>query len=163
MSIATARGLRAAGRHEEARRLLISLIDGNPADAELQYETACVHDFLGMESEAVLYYVAALSGTLGDQSRRRAYTQLGSTYRTLGRYREAEDTLTSGLRLYPQAAEMKVFLAMTLHNLGKSKAAIETLLVVLTQTTADPDIRAYGRAIDFYAADIERAWPAGDA
>jgi thioredoxin-like negative regulator of GroEL len=54
---------------------------------------------------------------------------------------------------------MKVFLAMTLHNLGQSKAAVECLLTVLAKTSSDNDIQAYRRAILFYAEDIERIWP----
>ena len=57
------------------------------------------------------------------------------------------------------AAELQTFLAMTLHNLGRSKEAVELLLAVLARTSADPEVQAYREAILFYARDIERAWP----
>ena len=76
---------------------------------------------------------------------------MGSTYRVLGRYTEAEATLCLDLERFPQANEMKVFLAMTLHNLGQSKAAFEYLLTVLAETSSDRDIQAYRPPIVFYA------------
>lgn len=158
-----ARDLRASGRHEEARTLLAALAVAAPHDAELQYETACVHDFLGLESQAIPYYLAALAGELPDHLRRSAYTGLGSTYRTLGRYADAEQVLQEGLRRYPTAAEIRVFMAMVQHNLGRSKVAVESLLGLLAQTSNDPEIRAYATAIEFYAQDVERVWPADAA
>jgi tetratricopeptide (TPR) repeat protein len=159
MNLTAARELRVNGKHAEARDLLVALVIQNPNDAELQYETACVHDFLGEEASAIAYYRAALLGRLSLEHLRGAYLGLGSTYRTLGQYTEAQATLRQGLERFPEANEMKVFLAMTLYNLGQSKAAIECLLTVLAQTSSDNDIQAYRRAILFYAEDIERIWP----
>jgi tetratricopeptide (TPR) repeat protein len=159
MSLARARQLRANDRHAEAKGLLVALVAQNPDDAELQYEAACVHDFLGEEASAIAYYRAALLGPLSEENLRGAYLGLGSTYRALGRYAEAEATLRLGLERFPHANEMKVFLAMTLHNLGQSKAAVECLLTVLAETSSDRDIQAYRTAIDSYAQDIERIWP----
>ena len=161
MNLTTARALRANGKHAEARDLLVALVIQNPNDAELQYETACVHDFLGDEASAIAYYRAALLGRLSLEHLRGAYLGLGSTYRTLGQYTEAQVTLRQGLERFPEANEMKVFLAMTLYNLGQSRAAVECLLTVLAQTSSDNDIQAYRRAILFYAEDIERIWPPG--
>lgn len=161
MDLETARALRAAGRHDEARAVLVPLAHAAPDDAQLQYETACVHDFLGLEAQAVPYYTAALAGALPAAARRSAFTGLGSTYRTLGRYEEARRTLEAGLAEFPQAHEMRVFLAMVQHNLGRSRHAVESLLQLLARTSADEEIRAYAAAIEFYAQDVERVWPAG--
>ena len=158
MNLAAAKELRANGKHAEAKDLLVALVAQNPNDAELQYETACVHDILGEEASAVAYYRAALLGRLSLEHLRGAYLGLGSTYRTLGQYADAQATLRQGLERFPEANEMKVFLAMTLHNLGQSKAAVECLLTVLAKTSSDNDIQAYRRAILFYAEDIERIW-----
>lgn len=159
MTLVVARSLREGGKHEEARQLLVSLATTNPQDAELQYETACVHDFLGYETQAVPYYIAALRGCLSRERLRRAYLGLGSTYRTLGRYDEAHSTLSAGLKEFPEANEMKLFLAIVEYNLGKSKAAVESLLDLLVQTTSDDEIRRYAKAIEFYAKNVDRAWP----
>jgi len=150
--------LRRAGKHEEACALAVSLAAQSPGDAELQYQTACVHDFLGREAQAVPFYLAALSGKLSGEHLRSAYLGLGSTYRALGQYPEAERTLREGLVRFPDAAELKTFLAMDLHNLGQSKQAVELLLTVLAQSSSDSHIQGYREAILFYAQDIERSW-----
>ncbi len=98
---------------------------------------------------------------LEPDARRGAFTGLGSTNRTLGRFAEARDTLEQGLAEFPDANEMRVFLAMADHNLGQSRKAVETLLSLLAQTTNDPAIAAYRRAIEFYAQDVDRIWPSG--
>jgi tetratricopeptide (TPR) repeat protein len=151
--------LRRAGRHEEACALAVSLAAQFPRDAELQYQAACAHDFVGREAQAVPFYLTALAGDLSAEHRRSAYLGLGSTYRALGRYPEAERTLREGLAQFPDAAELKAFLAMALHNLGQSKQAVELLLTVLAQSSADPQVQSYREAILFYAQDLERSWP----
>ena len=161
MTLAHARQLIAARDYAQAREVLLPLAAAAPHDAEIQYETACVHDSLGFEAEAVPFYRAALAGKLAPDARRGAFTGLGSTYRTLGRFAEARDTLEQGLAEFPDANEMRVFLAMADHNLGQSRKAVETLLSLLAQTTNDPAIAAYRRAIEFYAQDVDRTWPSG--
>lgn len=118
-----------------------------------------MHDFLGREAQAVPYYLAALAGHLTHEQQRSAYLGLGSTYRALGQYAAAERTLAEGLTRFPDAAELKTFLAMVLHNLGRSKQAVELLLAVLAQSSADAYVQDYREAILFYAQDIERSWP----
>ena len=159
MNTKTIRALRLEGKHEQARLLAIELAASSPEDAEIQYEAACIHDYLGLESQAVPFYQAALSGTLSQEHVRSAILGLGSTYRTLGRYDEAKATLLDGVARFPSAREMKVFLAMVLHNLGESKVAIESLLLLIAETSNDPNILEYKGAIEFYAKDIERSWP----
>jgi len=151
--------LRRAGKHEEACALAVALVAQSPEDTELQYQAACVHDFLGREASAVPFYLAAISGGLSAEHLRSAYLGLGSTYRALGQYAQAEHTLREGLVQFPDAAELKAFLAMALHNLGKSKQAIELLLTVLAQSSNEVHIQGLREAILFYAQDIERSWP----
>jgi tetratricopeptide (TPR) repeat protein len=150
--------LRASGQHEKAFALVRDLVTANPNDASLQYEAACLNDFLGHEHDAVPYYVAALAGKLSTPDRLGAFLGLGSTFRTIGQYQRAEEILLQGLAEFPEAMELKVFLAMSQHNLGKSKTAIETLLLLLAKTSNDPAIQMYRRAIELYSQDIERIW-----
>jgi tetratricopeptide (TPR) repeat protein len=154
----TVRILRREGKHDEARLLAAELAASSPQDAELQYEAASVHDYLGREAEAIPFYTAAIAGDLKPEARRGAYLGLGSTYRTLGMYSEAKTSLVEGLGRFPDANELKVFLAMVLYNLGESKQAIESLLFILVETTIDVNIQGYRRAIELYAQDIERSW-----
>lgn len=67
-------------------------------------------------------------------------------------------TLQTGLVDFPEARELKVFLSMVEYNMGRPKAAIEALLVLLAETSADEGIRTYRGAISFYAQDIDRSW-----
>ena len=159
MNAPTIQALRREGKHQEALESSMAIASENPQDAEIQFEAACVHDYLGREAEAVPFYVAALAGTLPPGKRQQALVGLGSTYRTLGRFLEATETLTTAVREFPSAQEAKVFLAMALHNTGGSKAAVELLLKILAETSEDAGVKSYRRAIAYYAQDIERTWP----
>ena len=52
--------LRSTGRAEEARSILLDLVATYPDDAEINYQTAWVHDMLGREREAIPFYVQAI-------------------------------------------------------------------------------------------------------
>lgn len=150
--------LRAKDRHEEACQLLVQLAAEFPTNPVVQYKTACVYDFLGREREAIPYYHAAIENDLPETDLRGAYLGLGSTYRTLGQYAESKKILLEGLSRFPNANEMKVFLAMTLYNLGENHEAVSSLLKLVTETSSDEKIRDYERAILFYADDLNKKW-----
>ena len=150
--------LRAKDRHEEARDLLVPLASEYPTNPIVQYKTACVYDFLGLEREAVPYYHAAIENDLPDAELRAAYLGLGSTYRILGQYAESKQILLEGLKVFPEAQEMKTFLAMTLYNLGEQHEAVSSLLKIIMDTTSNADIKNYERAIRFYANDLDKKW-----
>ena len=150
--------LRAKDRHEEARELLVQLAAEFHTNPVVQYKTACVYDFLGREREAIPYYHSAIENDLPDPDLRGAYLGLGSTYRTLGQYAESKKILLEGLSRFPNANEMKVFLAMTLYNLGENHEAVSSLLKLVTKTSSDEKIRDYERAILFYADDLNKKW-----
>ncbi len=89
---------------------------------------------------------------------RSAYLGLGSTYRALGQYAEAEQTLLEGLERFPEANEIKTFLAMARYNMGEYCDAVSLLLELIVETTSDPDIKGYERAIRLYAQDLDQRW-----
>lgn len=150
--------LRARDRHEEARDLLVQLAAEYPENPVVQYKTACVFDYIGRERDAVPYYITAIEYDLPGRDLRSAYLGLGSTYRTLGQYAESKKILLEGLNRFPEADEMKVFLAMTLYNLGEHHEAVSSLVKLITETTTDENILNYGRAILFYADDMNKKW-----
>jgi tetratricopeptide (TPR) repeat protein len=150
---------REAGEHERARELVLRLVERAPDDVHVAYQAAWVHDLLGLEQDAVPHYVRALARAgLSPRDRRDALLGLGSTYRTLGRYQEAVATLEQGVAEFPDHRPLRVFLAMAHHNAGRSKQAVESLLTLLVETTSDPDIAGYQRAIALYAEDLDRTW-----
>jgi tetratricopeptide (TPR) repeat protein len=153
MSLSSRRALRQQGK---PRVLAAQLAAECPADALVQYEAACVHDCLGREREAVPYYLRAIASGLPQAELRGAYLGLGSTYRVLGRFDESLQVLDEGRGQFPAAREFEVFRAMTLHNLGRGNQAVEILLQVIAETSSDPDIQEFSRAIALYAEDIER-------
>ena len=53
---------------------------------------------------------------------------------------------------------MKVFRALTLHNLGKSESAIEQILIQLLDTTEDISIKSYEKALRFYSDKLTETW-----
>jgi tetratricopeptide (TPR) repeat protein len=150
--------LREAGQVEKAKRLLLALHSESPHDPVVALHCAWAHDKLGLETEAVPYYEAAIRHGLEGEDLRHALLGLGSTYRALGRYDEALTTLTKGVEKFPQDRGMQVFQAMALYNTGRPKDACELLLEIISDTTADDRIRAYKSAIDTYAADLDRTW-----
>ena len=150
--------LRAKDQHEEARELLVQLAAEYPSNPVVQYKAACVYDFLGREREAVPHYIAAIENELPGNDLRAAYLGLGSTYRTLGQYADAKKILLEGLNRFPEASEMKIFLAMALYNLGEHHEAVSSLVKLVAETTTDENVWNYQRAILFYADDMDRKW-----
>lgn len=158
MSTEQIRALREQGQHEEARLLALELVAAGPADPDLLYEAARVHDFLGFESAAIPFYVQAIASGLSGEALRGAYLGLGSTYRALGRYDDALATFDAGRAAFPDAAELTVFRAMTLYNLGRAKEALADVLRVLAASPGDDGVAKYARAIAFYADDLDRTF-----
>ena len=157
--LARAVSLRESGALDEARDLLLHLSSLAPDDARVAYQTAWVHDLLGLERDAVPFDVRALDGSqLSAVERRGALLGLGSTYRTLGRYTEAVDVLSRGVTEFPDDRALAVFLAMARYNTGDAKTAVAGLLTLLAETSSDPEIQGYRRAITLYAEDLDRVW-----
>ncbi|MDG9704131.1 tetratricopeptide repeat protein [Streptomyces sp. DH37] len=141
---------------DETRRHLLLLAARFPDDADVAYRTACLHDRLGLEAEAVPFYERCLTGTgLSDEDRRGALLGLGSTYRVLGRYARAVETLRRGVAEYPDDGGLRTFLAMALYNTGEHHEAMRILLGLLAATSQDPSVQRYRRAVGLYAEDLD--------
>jgi tetratricopeptide (TPR) repeat protein len=143
---------------EEARTLLLELVAAYPDDAEITYQTAVVHDNLGLSREAIPFYLRALTQGLSGSDLERALMGLGSTYRALGEYKQAEETLRRGVKEFPHNRAIQVFLAMTLYNLQKYKEAMELVLTNLMETTSDEKLQYFKRGISHYALHLDETW-----
>ncbi|MFJ8075354.1 tetratricopeptide repeat protein [Streptomyces sp. NPDC096176] len=160
--LAEAIRLRQQGNPEEARRRLLDLAAEHPGDAEVAYQTAWIHDVLGLEAEAVPFYEGSLRGTeLAEEDRRGALLGLGSPYRILGRCAEAVTTLRQGAAEFPDDGALQTFLAMALFNTNQHHEAMQILLKLLATTSDDPYVRQYRRAIETYAQDLDDTVRAG--
>ena len=116
------------------------------------------HDRAGREREAIAAYREALSGDLNDCQYASALHGLGSTYRAIGAYEDAEATLRDGMQRFPNDPTFAPFLAMTLYNKGHGREAVSLLLELLLDTTNDERLLAFERAIRTYARDLDRTW-----
>jgi predicted Zn-dependent protease len=154
--LARAVRLREGGEPAAARELLLSMRAEFPEDPLIAYQTAWAHDVLDLEEEAVPHYRAAIAGGLPEEQMRDAILGLGSTLRVLGRDGEAAEVFADGLRRFPGYRPLRVFRAMLRYNTGDSREAVADLLRVLVESTEDPEIRQYGRAISAYAEDLDR-------
>lgn len=158
MTLETARQLRRLGQHEEARQCLLTLLNATPDDPGLNYEAACAHDYLGLEREAVPFYERAIANGLAGEALQGALLGLGSTYRALGDYQQAIATLRRGLERFPDHREFSTFLALAYYNVGEYNDAVRTLLLTLLDTTQDPNLVRYDRALRFYADHLDETW-----
>ncbi|GCE47435.1 tetratricopeptide repeat protein [Thermosporothrix hazakensis] len=149
-----------AGKLEEAREQLLQLVTANPKHPQTLYYTASVHDSLGLEHEAEPYYRAALDNGLTGSERAEAFLGLGSTYRALGEYQQAVETLQQGVQEFPQQRALQVFLAMALYNVQRHAEAMELVLRIIAETSSNEDIQTYRRAILFYAPQLNQVWEA---
>ncbi|MEU0298060.1 tetratricopeptide repeat protein [Streptomyces sp. NPDC006175] len=155
--LAEAVRLREEGHPEQARERLLSLTASFPDAADVAYQTAWAHDVLGLEAEAVPYYERSLQGDgLTDEERRGALLGLGSTYRVLGRFGQAVETLRRGVAEFPDDGALKTFLSMALFNTGEHHEAMQLLLCLLAATSESPGVQRYRPAIEHYAADLTR-------
>ncbi len=149
---------REAGRLDEARAILADLHSAHPDDATVNLQCAWIHDKLGLEAEAVPYYERAIEVGLEGDDLKDAFLGLGSTYRALGRYRDAVRILDRGVEEFPADPAMRVFRAMAWYNVGRAKQACESLLSVMATTEQPEQIARYRGAISEYARDLDRTW-----
>ena len=140
---------------EEARTLLLELVAAYPDDAEINFQAAVVHDNLGLEREAIPFYVRALDQGLSGPNLERCLLGLGSTYRVLGEYQKAEETLRLGVREFPDNRALQVLLAITLYNTQQYKEAMELVLVNLLETTSDEKLQYFKRGLLHYALHLD--------
>jgi tetratricopeptide (TPR) repeat protein len=128
------------------QKLITQLPDDDP---DALYEWASVHDYLGMEAEAIPLYRRALDhGLIGDR-RPQAVIQLASSLRNIGDPQAA----IALLRAHPEdqitGDAAQAFLALALHDAGYGDEALQIALVALART-----LPLYQRAIDNYAQEL---------
>ncbi len=147
-------GARAYGQSEEIFPRLQKLEAKHPNVAEINYQLAWTCDVLGRAAEALPYYEKAVALGLPPNELSGALIGLGSTLRSLGQLDRSAEVLRSGQTQFPDNPEFAVFLALTLHASGKHADALRLALNTLCDTTDDPGLTAYQRAIRHAAAKL---------
>lgn len=140
---------------KEARSLLLELAAAYPDDAEILFQTGVAHDNSGLGAQAVPYYVRALELGLSGPDLERCLLGLGSTYRYLGYYQQAEETLRRGVMEFPQNRAIQVLHAMSLYNTQSYKEAMEIVLTHLLETTNDEKLQYFKRGLMYYATHLD--------
>ena len=148
-------GARHGGQVAHVLGLLQKLDARFPNVPEIAYQLAWTCDVLGREAEAIPHYERAIALGLAPNELAGALLGLGSTLRHTGQLARSAEVLHSGRAQFPDNREFDVFLALTLHALGQHGEATKLLLLALADTSEDPGITAYQRAIRFQANRLE--------
>ena len=142
----------------ESNELLVELAQLHPQNAYINYQCAWSFDILGEETKAVPYYEKAIQGDLEESDLENAYLGLGSTFRTIGEYEKSKVVLEEGIKRFPGNQALQVFYAMTMYNLNEHQESMKILLNGIANTTSDPNVQKYSRAIKFYADKLDQTW-----
>lgn len=156
--LAEAIQLRKNNHPDAALIILKDLLKSHGDDPNVNYQMAWTCDFMGKESEAAPYYEKAIASGLSGIDRQGAMLGLGSTYRCLGEYEKSLRVLNQAIVEFPEDRSFKVFRALTLYNLGKAEDSVGELLVQLLDTTSDPSIKSYEKALRFYSDKLNETW-----
>ena len=147
-------GARHGGQVKQVLQRLQELDRRFPNVAEINYQLAWTCDVLGRENDALPYYQKAVALGLPENELSGALLGLGSTLRNLGQPERSAEVLRSGRAQFPDNREFDVFLALTLHELGRHGEALQLVLEALCDTTEDPGLTAYQRALRHYAGKL---------
>jgi tetratricopeptide (TPR) repeat protein len=147
-------GARAHGQFNQLLPRLQDLDARHPNVGEIAYQLAWTCDTLGRHEQALAYYEKAVALGLSPNELSNALIGLGSTLRALGQHERSAEVLRSGKLQFPDNREFDVFLALTLHVSGQHAEALQLALETLCDTTEDPGLTAYARAIRHAAAKL---------
>lgn len=123
--------------------------DGDP---DALYEWASAHDFLGREAEAIPLYREALAAGLSGERRPQAIIQLASSLRNVGDPAAAIDLLEEHAPHAVTGSASQAFLALALHDAGRTDEALRIALRALA-----PTLPLYSRAVAAYADELVTA------
>lgn len=146
---------RHGGRVDHVLDLLRKLDARFPNVAEIHFQLAWTLEAHGRLAEALPHYDKAVALGLAPNEHSGALIGLASTLRGLGDSRRAAEVLRSGQVQFPENREFDAFLALALHDLGEHAEAIRLLVNALADTTEDPGLTAYQRALRHAAASLQ--------
>lgn len=135
---------------EQMLATMRSLMEERPTgDPDALYEWASVHDFLGMEAQAIPLYESALRAGLSGDRKPQAVIQLSSSLRNEGRAEESVRLLSTETSSGVTGDAAAAFLALALHSSGRPNEALSVALHALAQT-----LPMYGNTITRYADEL---------
>lgn len=128
-------------------RYFEELLERHPGHPVLTYEVAGAYDTAGREAEARERYEEALRLGLSGEALRRCLCQYGSTLRWLGDLPASLAVLERARREFPESDAVRVFLALTLEELGRGDEALGTLLGIVTAHAEVTDLGRYATGL----------------
>lgn len=144
------------GRGDEAITYFRELATRYPEEPRAQFAYASALDAAGHEAEAVPAYEQAMALGLSGSYLARAYLQLGSSLRNIGRYDEAVRLLTEGCAQFPDHEPLHVWLAFALTDAGQPQTAVVELLRLVVERMDSPEMRYYIPAMRRYTDELEQ-------
>ncbi|MCI1664617.1 tetratricopeptide repeat protein [Bifidobacterium crudilactis] len=111
------------------------------------FEWASVHDFLGLEEQAIPLYRAALEQGLSGARRSQAVIQLASSLRNIGDAESAIAILSQEPGSEETGDAAQAFLALALRDAGRCDEALRIALTALARS-----LPMYAHAVERYAA-----------
>ena len=147
-------GARAYGQFREILPRLKRLDERHPNVPEIAYQLAWTCDTLGRADEAVTYYEKAVALGLPPNELAGALLGLGSSLRDAGQPARAVEVLRSAKLQFPENREFDAFLALALHDAGQPTEALRLALELVCDTSDDPGLTAYQRALRHAAAQL---------
>jgi tetratricopeptide (TPR) repeat protein len=119
------------------------LLAQHPAHPVLTYEVAGAYDTAGEETTAKGLYERALDLGLDGDQLRRCLCQYGSTLRWLGELDASLAVLRRARTQFPESESIRVFLALTLNELGRADEAVGWLLGIVAEHGEATDLGRY--------------------
>lgn len=130
-----------------------ALLERWPDDPVALVAVGEAHDEVDGSDAAIRCYEQALKG-LDGADLRRCFLRLGDALRRAGRVPEATEVFERGLDEFPGSRSLRTFLALALHEQGRSDAALGLLLEVLVDPMPSPDLALFTPAVKLRAKDL---------
>ena len=148
--------LRSKKEYIKAKEKMEDILGEDPNNAYYNYQMAWCLDNLGLEHEAINYYHKAINNNLDLIYLKDAYIGLGSTYRSIGKYKEAEHILNEGLTKFDDSPVLKIFLAITHYNMNNNQKSVSLLIDTLLTNVENTEIHEYKNALKFYNENLDK-------
>ncbi|CAG7914224.1 tetratricopeptide repeat protein [Mammaliicoccus sciuri] len=148
--------LRSKKEYIKAKEKMEDILSKDPNNAYYNYQMAWCLDNLGLEHEAIHYYHKSINNNLELIYLKDAYIGLGSTYRSIGKYKEAEHILNEGLTKFDDSPVLKIFLAITQYNMNNNQKSVSLLIDTLLTNVENTEIHEYKNALKFYNENLDK-------
>ncbi|MBO1218079.1 tetratricopeptide repeat protein [Mammaliicoccus sciuri] len=148
--------LRSKKEYIKAKEKMEDILSKDPNNAYYNYQMAWCLDNLGLEHEAIHYYHKSINNNLELIYLKDAYIGLGSTYRSIGKFKEAEHILNEGLTKFDDSPVLKIFLAITQYNMNNNQKSVSLLIDTLLTNVENTEIHEYKNALKFYNENLDK-------